>query len=308
MEFSVVVLTYCRPGRLRLLLEHLRGVRGVVEVIVVDNATEGPEILQVAQDFSWCKFIRLPENVGTGGRNAGLQVATGDCVITLDDDVVGITPADLDTLREKFQSSPDLGALCFQVIDEQTRQVCNWVHHCKPEDYSGREFDTYEITEGAVAFRREALAQSGMYTEYFFISHEGPDLALRLMGAGYRVSYSPRVQVVHAHAEEGRPSWRRYYYDTRNTLWLAARNFPLHYWGRRVLLPLCAMLIYAARDGFVRYWFKGVRDALRRMPRVWAERQVLSPAVRARVAEIDALRPPLIYLLRKRLFSSGVKI
>jgi len=113
----------------------------------------------------------------------------------------------LDRLGELFGES-SIGAVNFKVLEEGTGRVANWVHHRSVEAYADAEFDTYEITEGAVAFRRSILQRVGGYPATFFLSHEGPDLAFRIMNHGARVIYSPAVSVTHSFAPEGRPSWR----------------------------------------------------------------------------------------------------
>ena len=70
--------------------------------------------------------------------------------------------------------------------------------------------------------------------------------------------YSPLVTVGHFRASEGRTPWRNYYYDTRNQFWLAGRNFPVGYSMIYLTRGLFAMFLYSLRDGYLRYWFRGV--------------------------------------------------
>ena len=241
-------------------------------------------------------------------RNLGLKNAMGDVVITLDDDVVGVNDQAITRLLEYFDRNPRLGAVNFKVIDHLHGEICNWVHHYPVEEYGDREFSTYEITEGAAAFWREAVARVGYYPDAFFISHEGPDLALRLLNAGYEVIYSPRVVVVHCHAASGRRSWYNYYFDTRNQFWLAARNFSLPHGLRYLCRGLSAMLAYSLRDGFLRYWLRGVIDGLQGLPAAGRQRSVVSREVMALVREIDRNRPGILYYVRTRLFKRTVRL
>jgi hypothetical protein len=232
-------------------------------------------------------------------------VATGEIVICLDDDIAGLCNNAMEALDKVFMD-PTVAAVNFKVLAKDTGELVNWVHHCASELYSDIIFNTYEITEGAVAFRRSPLVAVGGYPESFFLSHEGPDLAYRLMNQGLRVIYCPHISVAHSFACEGRTSWRNYYFDTRNTFWLAARNLPTVYGGRMVLRQSLAMLVYALRDGYTRWWLKGMVDGLTGLPRALRERRCLSSDAFSRVMSIDRLRPSLLYILRKRLFSRGV--
>jgi hypothetical protein len=111
--------------------------------------------------------------------------------------------------------------------------------------------------------------------------------------------------VSHSFAPEGRPSWRRYYYDTRNTLWLAARNLPAVYGMRLVARQSLAMLVYSLRDGYLGWWSKGMWDGLRGLPAAWSARHQVSVDTMDRIRRIDSFRPPLLYQLRRRLFGGA---
>jgi GT2 family glycosyltransferase len=304
LSFSIVVLTFNRNYLLERLLADLRVfAQSKAQIIVVDNASETPASA-VTQAHPEVTLIRAPKNLGAAGRNLGIDVATGDVVVCLDDDVYELSRDALDRLEEIF-ADKSIGAVNFKVTEEGTGRIVNWVHHRSVEEYSGKMFETYEITEGAVAFRRSTLMRTGGYWEEFFLSHEGPDLAFRIMNEGARVIYSPALRVTHAFAPEGRAPWRKYYYDTRNTFWLAARNLPLIYGWRLVTRQSLAMLLYALRDGHAIWWAKGLRDGLLGMRVAFAQRRVLSQEAMRRVRTIDTFRPPLIYMLRRRLFTRG---
>ena len=120
--------------------------------------------------------------------------------------------------------------------------------------------------------------------------------------------YTPNVVVRHYHSQEGREPWRRYYYDTRNVFWLAVRNFPPAYGIRRVVVEVTAMLIFSVRDGFFRYWVKGVADGISGLHKAYQGRR--SPRAKAMsvVKEIESHRPGVLYMLRKRVFRKGVQI
>ena len=302
LSYSIVVLTFNRSHLLEPLLADLQCfVREGAQIIVVDNASTIPVETQLHPEVD---LIRAPRNLGAAGRNLGFDAATGDVVICLDDDIYGLSRDALERLDEIFADGR-IGGVNFTVLEEGTGRIVNWVHHRSVEQFCGTVFETYEITEGAVAFRRSILQHVGGYPEAFFLSHEGPDLAFRIMNQGSRVIYSPALSVTHSFAAEGRMSWRNYYYDTRNTLWLAARNLPMGYAFRVVARQSLAMLFYSLRDGYFNWWWKGLWDRARGMRGAWAERRVLSLETMRRIREIDSFRPPLIYLLRRRLFKAA---
>jgi GT2 family glycosyltransferase len=306
---SIVVLTFNRAELLRSLLQSLSALReDVADVIVVDNHSKDGTPAVVQAFAPWCMYVRTAANLGVGARNLGLRRATGDIVVCLDDDVSGLDSRALQRIRAVFAGQPQLGAVNFKILDAHTHEICNWVHHCKPEDFGGTVFDTYEITEGAVAFRKAAVEAAGFYPDYFFLSHEGPDLAFRMMNAGYRVQYRGDIVVRHAHAIAGRKSWMCHYYDTRNQYWLAARNLPMAYGLRYLLRGQVSTLAYSVRDGHLRHWVRAVRDGLLGLRRAWADRRPIAQHTVWAIREIDAARPSFGYLARKRLFQKEMRL
>lgn len=308
MKISICILTFNRKHLLRKLLLSLYNLKNeLIEIIVVDNhSNDGTENL-IRREFHEVVYVRLEANIGVGARNIGMAKATGDIIITIDDDIFGLNDNDLNNILKYFHKNKMVGALNFRVVDDKTGRICNWIHHCKAEDFCDKEFLTYEITEGAVAFRQETLKASGHYPEHFFLSHEGPDLAFRILESGYDVIYSPIVTVRHSHALEGRKLWFRYYYDTRNQFWLALHNFPVLYSMKYILRGLIATFIYALRDGYLLYWIKGVRDGLVGAKK-HQRKNKLSPKTMQLIRKIDRKRPSLFYMAKKRLFRKEMRL
>lgn len=306
-KISIVVLSYNRPDEVRRCVAELLEISYPnIEIVVVDNASETPvdRLIGVSDRVS---VIRLPENVGVAGRNAGISRSTGELVVTIDDDIFGVNDDVIQRVVAAFED-PSVLAVNFKVIDDVTEQQINWCHHRKIEIYGSADFDTYEISEGAVAFRREAIIAAGMYPDYFFISHEGPDLAIRIMNLGGRVVYRGDIVVRHSHSLTARTSWRRYYFDTRNQVLFSVRAHPVSLMIPYLFLGLLSMLFYSLRDGYIKYWFKGLIDSLRMMSIARRDRFSMSPDCYIRYIEIKKFNAGFIYMVKKRVFSRIVKI
>lgn len=313
MKTSIVVLTYNRPQCLVRQLERLRELYREVgaerlELLVVDNASSNYELQPHIDAYPEFTFIRNSENIGAVGRNSGMAAASGDIVITLDDDVFGVSAADLVALTELFMVEPQVAAVCFKVVDADSGDLINWCHRHDKQRYQNERFLTYEISEGAVALRKNALEQVGLYPADYFISHEGIDLALRLLNHGYQVIYLPQVVVSHEHAVEGRPSWRRYYYDTRNLVWLAVRYYDLELFMKRCLLQLCALAVYAIRDRHPGAFLRGLWAGVTGIGSRWQLRQPVTKRTKAYMRDADRHSPPLWRKVSERLFRKNVRI
>lgn len=304
---SIVVLTYNRKDRVEQHVKFFAKLSyNPLEIIFVDNFSD-ERIEDVVSLENRAYVIRNSSNSGAVGRNSGILEAKGEIIITLDDDVYGLTDQQLFDLVDRMDTL-DIAAVNFRIQEEGTLRIINWCHPYCEEKYSDQILETMEISEGAVAFRREAIQQVGVYPEYFFISHEGPDLAFRFINAGWRLIYCPSITVTHACDPRSRPSWRRYYYDTRNQLWLVLRNMPFWYGVKYLTIGWGAMFIYALRDGFVRYWLKAIWDSIRAAPRALGDRTPPTPQARRRWRIIQREKPGFWEMARKRLFCKGVRI
>jgi GT2 family glycosyltransferase len=279
-----------------------------VELIVVDNHSADDTPAVVARATCPLTYVRTESNIGVGARNIGLQRASAEIVVCLDDDVFGVDEAALATIQSVFAADATIAAINFQVREPHTEAICNWVHHRDQAVWSARTFDTYEITEGAVAFRRAALAEAGWYADYFFLSHEGPDLAFRLMDRGYRVIYRGDLVVWHWHATSGRRPWMSYYYDTRNQYWLVARSLPIWYGSLYLVRGQLSTCVYAMRDGYLVYWLRAVRDGIAGLRIVLKDRKTVSLDTMSTIKGIDAHRPSWLQMAKERLFRRDMRL
>ena len=245
--------------------------------------------------------------MGAAGRNLAFSNTKSDVLITLDDDVMGLRAEHIQMILDRFKD-PQIAAVNFRVTEDGTGKLVNWVHHRDSNLYSNTSFDTYEITEGAVAFRVSAIAETGGYPEKFFLSHEGPDLAFRIINRQQRVIYAPEIVVTHEFAPESRATSRNYYFDTRNAYWLAARNFPLLYGIGAVSRQVAGTLFFSVRDGFLLTWLKATCHGIAGLRWALKTRQSLSPTSMRRIKEMDSERLGLIATLRRKLRSSITKL
>lgn len=307
-EVSIVLLTYNRPAEISRNVSELLTIDDIdLELIVIDNYSEQP-VVEVMPSDNRLKVIRMTDNLGVGGRNHGIRAAKADVIVTLDDDVFGFDGSHARYLLNRFERDSGLAAINFKVIDDLDEKQVNWIHHRVVEVFGSQSFDSYEISEGAVAFRRDSLERTNLYPSYFFISHEGPDLALQLIKTGGRVVYDPEVVVRHSHAEAGRASWRRYYYDTRNQFWLVARHYPIGLAIAKLFIGLGAMFVYSLRDRYLRYYLKGIKDGIKGIQRPLGERKVIAGEQLSYFKSMMKKNPSLLYMVKKRIFSTQVRI
>ena len=309
ITISLVILTYKRKELVLALIDGIAKLKdSLAEIIIVDNHSEEALAAALALLHPQINVLTLNENVGTEGRNLGIAHSSSDITILLDEDVFGLTAEHITTIKERFSQDDLLAALCFKVVHAETKAVINWCHHKRREKFADSAFETYEITEGAVAVRRDAFLSVGGFPGHFFISHEGPDLALRIINSGYKVCYEPEIIVKHHQSTLGRASWRRYYFDTSNVIWLSVRNYPILYAIRFLTIQLGAMLVYSIRDGFIKYYFKAIFDAIRYIKPELKARKVISNRTIQKLKVLNVDDEGFWGKVKKRLFSHDVAI
>jgi len=309
LKISVVILTYNRCHMVKELVNSLMQLEYKnLEIIVVDNNSDDDTNITLQKFGGAIRYIRTDRNIGVAARNYGLEAADGEVIVTLDDDISNLSDDAIKKIILLFNDNEEMAALNFRVVDSKYGSIINWVHHREIEKFCYKTFDTYEITEGAVAFRKRFLELAGLYPTYFFISHEGVDLAFRIMDRGYKVIYCGDIRVEHSTAGAGRASWRRYYYDTRNQFLVSMRNFPANYAARYLVRGLIAMLVYSVRDGYFSYYLRGIKDGLRDSYKNRDDRKVLAAGTMKRIYKMDKERPSVLYMLKKRIFQRGIRI
>ena len=243
----------------------------------------------VEAEFPHVEVIRLGENYGAVARNAAMSRATAEYLVTLDDDVWLDDSATLRRVVDAFRAAPDAGAITFRVREAETGRELNGCVH--PSRAAGGEpIETATFAGGAVAFRTGVLADVGLYPPDYFISIEEDDLAVRMMDVGRRVVYRPDISVTHSFSERGRASWRRHYFDLRNSVWFAARHYPVRDAVRFSARRTLRLGWLAMRDGYPLWPLKALHDAVAGLPSIARTRRVLGPDALARIRTLKGGR------------------
>lgn len=273
-----------RPTELAKALETLHAQTGVdLDVVLVGNGWEPQGIPE------WVKTVYLPTNVGCPqGRNVGASYAGGEFIFFYDDDAFLPTPDVLSRMSDVLAADPQLALVQPRGTDPAgAPSPRRWVPRFRTAD-GGKGGDVAVFWEALCMVRRAAFEEVGGWAGNFFFGHEGVDLAMRLLDAGWRLHYEPSI-VVHHPATTAARHAVFYRMNARNRVWVARRNLPAP------LIPLylgvwTAATIARVRDPkALRIWFGGFAegwrtDAGRRRPISWHT-----------VAKMTALgRPPVV--------------
>ncbi len=236
MRLSVIIVSY----NVRFFLEQcltsvraaIRGpLTGVVEVIIMDNASTDGTLHFLRPLFPAFTFIANSENSGFArGNNKALSRAAGEYVLFLNPDT--ILPEDaLQKALAFLTAHPATGAAGFRMIDgrgiflpESKRgfpapaasfykmtglaslfprsPVFAAYYAGSPDVDQVREID---ILSGAcMIVRRSVLEKTGGFDERFFMYAEDIDLSWRIRLAGYNNIYLADITIIHFKGESTR--------------------------------------------------------------------------------------------------------
>ena len=129
-----------------------------------------------------------------------------------------------------------------------------------------------------------------------------------MINSGYEVRYSGHIKVEHSHAEAGRKSWFRYYYDTRNQFLLSMRNLPFIDAFFFLFKGCCCTFFYSVRDGYLKYWCSGMLDGIKGVHRNYCDRKVLSSNAIMVIRKMKRESPSFFYMIKKRIFRNSMRL
>lgn len=220
---SIIVVNY--NGR-SFLADCLKSIDEHVscphEVIVVDNASTDGSCEYLREHFQQVHLIKSEKNLGfSGGNNLGATEARGKLLLLLNNDtrlISSLTPA-----IEALETDGQIGVLgCRMFYGDGALQpsigfeitplriVLSWIGLggfvftpaiFKRVNNNERHYKVVQEVawiSGAFLMTRKLLwDQLGGMDEQYFMYVEEVDYCKRLRSHGYRISYTPHVQIVH---------------------------------------------------------------------------------------------------------------
>ncbi|MDR1323200.1 MAG: glycosyltransferase family 2 protein [Candidatus Margulisbacteria bacterium] len=258
------------------------------EIIVVDNASSDGSADLMAAKFPQVKLIRSPQNIGfAAGNNLGFRQATGEYLLCLNPDTEMHAGA-LDFIIDAFDRDARLGALGVKLLnsDGSLQLSCksfpaadtilynasgldalfpkskifgkynmSWFKH-------DREIEVDQPMGAALALRRSALDQVGVYDERYFMYFDEVDLCWRLKQAGWKIKFFPQVCVTHHWAQSTKQalfkmnkqwyiSFQKYLVKNKHySAWLAWLLLSGMVWLKPLILILLIWLTIVNRSRF----------------------------------------------------------
>jgi N-acetylglucosaminyl-diphospho-decaprenol L-rhamnosyltransferase len=303
MNIATVIVTHDSAAHVADTLAALREqLREGDQLVVVDNASSDGTPAAVRSAAPDARLIEPDGNLGFGGGcNAGAEQTSAPLLLFLNPDAVP-APGCIEALRAAAEERPDWGAWQALVTmdDGSTINTSGGVTHYLGLGWAGRCGEPVSSAPGApteIAFpsgaalciRRDAWEHVGGFDERYFLYVEDLDLGLRLWLSGYGVGLVPEARVEHAY-EFGKGQ-RKWMLLERNRWWTVLSDYPA-----ALLLPLLpallatelALLVVAARGGWLRAKLSAQAAVVRELPQILARRrqvQALRAVSGAQLAE-----------------------
>lgn len=174
---------------------------GDFEVNVVDdNSQDSPESLR--SSYPKVNFIKLSSNRGPAyARNKGIESSCGSIIIFTDADCV--LPPDFVRdfsfkLEELIQEDKSVAALCCKLISGKSffEMAHSYAGYAYIQNGEKKKIDY--LNTACTAVLRQAVINVGGLSEDMRVS-EDPELALKLKEKGYKIFFTPDLEVFHNH-------------------------------------------------------------------------------------------------------------
>jgi len=277
---SIAICSKDRLEELRRALASALAQDADVELLVLDDGSSDGTSEMVRAEFPTVRLFRNETPTGPApGRNRLVAQARAPVVVFLDDDAEFTTPQVVSQTLHDFEEDR-VGAVAIPMIDRPRDRVV----HRGPD---GR--DVYALIDyfaAAVAYRRAAYEAVGGMTGELRRQGEEPDLALRMLRAGWITRCGTADLIDHRESPK-RDQWDLIrWHAQRNDVLLEWRSVPMPYFAGR----LAKLLVQAVQLGrgahqvglFVRAWLAGVRGIIGGFPREPMNRDLYRVVARMR--------------------------
>ncbi|WP_342327860.1 glycosyltransferase family 2 protein [Pedobacter sp. FW305-3-2-15-E-R2A2] len=276
---SIISVNFNQPEVTIAFLKSVKDHAGEIplEVILVDNGSRidhGPEFLSA---FPGLIYLRSAENLGfAGGNNIGIERATGDFLLLLNNDTE-ITPNLIPVLSEELERNPEIGLISplllyydqpdliqYAGFTEMNYLTCrnkgigNMEHNVGQYDEASRE--TAFCHGAAMMCRRADLERVGLMEAHYFLYYEELDWCEKFKRAGQKIWFSGRTKVYHKESiSVGKESNIKTYFMTRNRMLFIRRNTG---WFNTLLFSLFYIFIACPKQ-ILLYLKKGRKDLIK---------------------------------------------
>jgi len=248
-----------------------------VEVIFVDNGSAEEFEDEYKLIYPEIIYIRSDKNLGfAGGNNLGIQAATGDYLLLLNNDTE-VTADTIDKLVEEMAGDSTIGVISPLILFFDNPQIIQYAGFtpmnyltCRNEGIGSMEtnkgqFDNDSRETGychgaAMMCRRKDLELVGNMADEFFLYYEELDWCEKFKKAGKKIWFTGRTKIYHKESMSvGKESAIKTYFMTRNRMLFIRRNTGF----LNTLLFSIYYIFIACSKQIIKYSLKGRFDLVK---------------------------------------------
>ena len=296
--FSVVILSWNRKDDTLPAIQSVfsqSNCTDSLECVIVDQGSTDGSVEDIErfkdqnQNYN-IKLIKLQKNLGVpGGRNVGIQNASGKILVFLDNDAE-IDKNALDLIKKIFEKEPR-SILSFQAINFYTNQpdLSSWVYPKRMLPKIDEEFESNTYWGGGHSMMADLFKEVGLYDETLFFCNEEEDISFRAIDGGFKIIYCPAIKVYHKNSQEFKFSWgsKRYYFFVRNRLYLCWKYLPLIPAVSRSFMYIIGYPIKAIPNKTLKQSIKGIFNAFKLFPRAFSLRKPVKLSTYKKMRSIE---------------------
>ncbi len=185
------------------------------EVICVDNASHDNSASLIQSLYPHVKIIHEAVNLGfAGGVNAGIDAATGDLFILINQDCL-VLPGWLDAIVQTMESREEIGIAGCTILNKDGSINHAGAYLSRPGAYgvhitevlSNQPQDVEYVTGAVFAIRRKCWKETGRFDEGFYPAYyEEVDYCYRAAYHGSKITFIPDAKATHLLTSE---EWRK---------------------------------------------------------------------------------------------------
>lgn len=241
---TVIVLNWNRKTLLKRCIDSLKAqTYRPLEIILVDNGSHDGSPDYIREHFPEVRLLVNEKNLGfCGGNNVGLREAKGDYIALMNNDAV-MEPECIAEMVRSIEKGKDIGAVATKILleDKPTHLDAAGIGICLDGLSIGRgrmeeasqyneEAEVFFVSDCVSLYRKEMIADIGLYDDDFFAYAEETDMGWRARLKGWRTLYNPKAVATHSHSSTlGSYSPFKVFLVERNRVWVAIKNLPLVY-------------------------------------------------------------------------------
>jgi GT2 family glycosyltransferase len=243
-KVSIITVNFNQPRVTEELLKSIPDTYTNIEVIVVDNGSNGNLSTEWQSNYPEVKFIRSERNLGfAGGNNLGIKNATGDYLFFVNNDTE-FTADLVAQLVSVFDKNPSVGILSPKIKYYSNKMLIQYAGYtpmnyytCRNRCIGLRETDNGQYDNitaptaychgAAMMVRKDAIEKAGMMNENFFLYYEEVDWCEHIKKAGYEAWVCTDALIYHKESVSvGKKSKLKEYFMNRNRILFIRRNAP----------------------------------------------------------------------------------